>query len=536
MFSRMHTSSRSTPFRALAARSLAAFATLAALASAALASPAPRVAPAPRARPMPAALLAAQLDGAIAKGPAPAAGRCLEARYEGVLELEAHFRRPGEKQPYHSRQRFLADGKGTVRMDWTTWIEGDSAGAPESWLLSGAALLYRAAPGSKWRAVAADHREQALAQVTAGLPWEVARALRVVATGNAARVSGGGPGGTWTIADARDPGSGALNLRPVDGSVISYMTTRPHPRLGDVRDGVLYAYDEPGAIPTELRQIVHERDMQWAMTERRASFRIDYPDESLLAVPASYEPAAPGDSMRGEPKLVAIAPGLWSLDMEDLDTRSMIVEFGDKLAVLEAAVGSENGERIVDAARRQWPTKPIRYFLFSHYHPHYAGGVRAFVAEGATIVTTPGCEHFVKQAAERAFTLRPDRLERAKRRLSLQTFAKRFELADSTNRLVAVNIGPRSDHTDEFVVFWFPRQRVLFETEQGWVVVDGKTRASRRAERFLKTLDEEGLAADRIVQSWPMRGNPATLTRAELDSLVTVRGRTLPQATAGAKP
>jgi hypothetical protein len=85
------------------------------------------------------------------------------------------------------------------------------------------------------------------------------------------------------------------------------------------------------------------------------------------------------------------------------------------------------------------------------------------------------------------------------------------------------------------VVFWFPKQRMLFETEQGWVTVDGKTRASRRAERFLKALDDERLVADRIVQSWPMRGNPAVLTRVELDSLVTLRGRTLPQAAAGAK-
>lgn len=493
-------------------------------------------APAPRARPTPAAMLAAQLAASVSKGPIPAAGACIEAQYEGVLELEAHFRRPGEKQQYRSKQRFLADGRGAVRMDWTTWIEGDSAGAPESWFLSGGSLLYRSAPGSPWRAIGPEGREQAFAQVTAGLPWEVARGLRAIAVSSGARVTGGGPGGGWFLSDGKAPGTGALMLRPVDAAVISYITTRAHPRLGDVRDGVLYAYAEPGAVPTELRQIVHERDMQWAMTERRVSFRTDAPGESLLAAPATFDPPAPADSMRADVKIAPMGPGVWSVEMDDLDTRSVIVEFADKLAVLEAAVGSENGERIVDAAKRQWPAKPIRYFLFSHYHPHYAGGLRAFVAEGATIVTTPGNEHFVRQMADLAFTIRPDRLARARRPIALQTFAKRFEIADSTNRLVAVNIGPRSDHTNEFVVFWLPKQRMLFETEQGWVTVDGKTRASRRAERFLKAIDEEGLVADRLVQSWPMRGNPASLGRAELDSLVTLRGRTLPQTTAGMKP
>lgn len=475
----------------------------------------------------------------IAKAPAPVSGKCVEVVYEGALELEAHFRRPGDKQLYRSRQRFLSDGRGGVRLDWTTWLDGDSAGAPESWLLATSwvgpapTLFYRAAPESTWRGVRADRREQALAQVTAGMPWEVARQISALTA--QVGVTGGGPGGAWNLMQPKSAGSRVLTLRPVDSAVLSLMTTYPHPRLGDVRDGVLYLYDGPGLVPSEFRQIVHERDQQWAMTERRVSYRTDAPEESF-GLPTLFWSPEPADSISSNVNLVPLAPGLWAADVEGLDTRSMVVEFADKLAVLEAAIGSENGERIVDAAKRRWPTKPIRYFLFSHHHPHYAGGLRAFVAEGATVVTTPGNEHFVRQMSDLAFTLRPDRLARAKRALSMATFAKRFEIADSTNRLVAVNIGPRSDHTNEFVVYWFPRQRLLFETEQGWVTVDGKTRASRRAERFLKTLDDEGLAVDRIVQSWPMRGNPASLSRAELDSLVTLRGRTLPQATAGMKP
>ena len=511
---------------ALLRRRAALVALVAALATLIGAAPTPRGKAAP-ARRSPAALLAVQLDAALARSPAPEPGRCIEARYEGVLQLEAHFRRPGEKRPYRSRQRFLANGRGVVRLDWTTWVEGDSIGAPESWLLVGPTVLFRRDPGSPWREVGAHEKEQAIAQVTAGLPWEVARRIRtrLSIASSPARVTGGGASGTWYLAEGSTKEVGALVLRPVDASVVSYLVTWPHTRLGDVRDGVGYTYGEPGVVPTELRQIVHERDMQWAMTERRVSFRTDAPEESLLAAPAAFDPPETAESMLAEPRIDPLAPGVWSLDMEDLDTRSLVVEFADRLAVIEAAVGSDNGERIVDAARRRWPSKPVRHFLYSHYHPHYAGGVRAFIAEGATVVTTTGNEQFVRQAAERAFTLKPDRLARARRPLSLQTFASRFEIADSTNRLVAVNIGVRSDHTDEFVIFWLPRQRLLFQSEQGWVTVDGKVRASRRAERFVKTLDEEKIVADRLVQSWPMRGNRAEVARAELDSLIAARRR-----------
>jgi len=174
----------------------------------------------------------------------------------------------------------------------------------------------------------------------------------------------------------------------------------------------------------------------------------------------------------------------------------------------------------VDAVHRKWPDKPIRYALFSHYHPHYAGGLRALIADGDTVITTPGNEAFVRRVAEYPFRTWPDRLAKRPQPVHVETFSGRTELADTTNRLVAIDYGEHSQHTDEFVLFWFPRQRLMFETEQGWSDGNGKLRAGRRARGLLGWCDEQGLDVQRFVQSWPMRDNPASLTRAELDSLV----------------
>jgi glyoxylase-like metal-dependent hydrolase (beta-lactamase superfamily II) len=186
-------------------------------------------------------------------------------------------------------------------------------------------------------------------------------------------------------------------------------------------------------------------------------------------------------------------------------------------------LGSVNGERIADAARRRWPDKPIRYLLFSHHHPHYVGGIRAMVAEGATVITTPGNEELVRNLASRPFHTRPDRLAVHPLPLHVVTFVDRYELSDSTNRLVAINYGERSKHTDEFVVFWLPRQKVLFEASLGWVRVNGALRVSGGVKPLLAWLDEQKMDVDRVVQSWPMRDNEAVVTRARLDSLVQAR-------------
>ena len=203
----------------------------------------------------------------------------------------------------------------------------------------------------------------------------------------------------------------------------------------------------------------------------------------------------------------------------------MVVEFADHLAVIEMPDGSAHGERLVDVIKRQWPAKPIRYALFSHYHPHYAGGLRAFMAESAIIVTTPGNEAFVQQVARYPFRIAPDRLARAPLPPRLQIFRGRLELADSANRLVVIDIGERSTHTDEFAVFWFPAARLVFEAEQGWVNAGGSLRASRRAEGFLRALADEGVEAERFVQTWPMRGLPPEVSRTALDALIRLRGK-----------
>ncbi len=424
--------------------------------------------------------------------PSDAAAKPSQLRYEGTVWLEAHFRRPHETRPFHSEAIYSADGRGRARLDWTTWGDGDSARVPETYLVAGDSIFHRDAPGERWQLLAGERRRLGRIQAEAGIPSELGRLVRT--------------------------GGGEIMF---DGPQFVYTTQHAHPRLGDVIDSVAYTYEGKEKMPKDVLVVIHERDDQWRLVEHVVGLpRSDVPD-SLLQSPAAYDPAsAAEDSIVGEPKIVPLAPGLWAAEMEDIDSRSMIVEFADHLALIEFAVGSANGERLVDAARRRWPGKPIRYAFFSHHHPHYLGGIRALIAEGATVITTPGNEAFVRETSTYLFDSEPDRLARKPRPVKIRTFADRFELADSTNRLVAINYGERSEHTDEFVVFWFPRAKLLFEAELGWVRADGKLRASRRAAPLLAWLKEQKLDVDRIVQSWPMRGNEASQTRPELEALV----------------
>ena len=426
--------------------------------------------------------------------PAPDAGQCLEVQYEGTLDWEAHYRRPGETRHFHSRQVFTLDGRGNARLDWTTWAEGDTAGPPESFLIVEDKVFRRYEPGQTWLERVGEEAELVRFRVLAGLPW---------------MFLGEGP-------------RHGLKLKRRRNRLESVEDLRANPRLGDVRNTIRYEYNKD-TIPSGYQMVLHTQDSKRVLEVQQIG-TASSAAESLLAIPTDFEPAPPGaGELIGEPVLVSLAEGIWSLDMEDIDHRSLVVEFADYLVLIEAAVGSANGERMVGAVKRRWPEKPIRYFFFSHYHPHYTGGLRAFIAEGATIISTPGNEEFVRQVARYKFQIAPDRLARRPRPVRIQTFRQRFELTDSTNRLVAIDIGERSTHTDEFVIFYLPKQKLVFEAEQGWVTVDGTLRASRRAEGFLKVLDDEKVDVERLVQCWPMRGNKAEVSRLELEALVRER-------------
>ena len=431
----------------------------------------------------------------------PVPAKPARIRYEGTVWLEGHFRRPHETRPLHSMAIYVTDGKGRSRVDWTTWAEGDSARVPETYLAVRESVFHRDAPGGAWQLLAGESRRLGRLQAVAGIPSQLGRLARL---------------------QERTGGSDFM----FDGPRFTYTERRAHPRLGDVIDSVAYTYKGLEVLPREALVVVHERDSQWRLVEHVVGSPKQAFPESLLVSPASFEPPpVDADSLVGEPKIVPLAPGLWAAEMEDVDSRSMIVEFADHLAVIEFAVGSANGERLVDAARRQWPSKPIRYALFSHHHPHYVGGVRAMIAEGATVITTPGNEAYVREISAYPFESKPDRLARKPRPVTIRTFADRLELTDSTNQLVAINYGKRSQHTDEFVVFWFPGAKLLFEAELGWVRAGGKLRASKRAAPLLAWLTEQKLDVDRIVQSWPMSGNEASQTRAELETLVKAAKR-----------
>jgi glyoxylase-like metal-dependent hydrolase (beta-lactamase superfamily II) len=102
-------------------------------------------------------------------------------------------------------------------------------------------------------------------------------------------------------------------------------------------------------------------------------------------------------------KLVELAPGV--AQVVGGSHNSLVVELPDALAVVDAPVGEEQSRWTLEAARAKFPQKRVKYLVLTHHHMDHAGGLRTYVAKGATLVVGAGnAEHFRRVLAA------PDRL------------------------------------------------------------------------------------------------------------------------------
>ncbi|MDP6149621.1 MAG: MBL fold metallo-hydrolase [Gammaproteobacteria bacterium] len=118
----------------------------------------------------------------------------------------------------------------------------------------------------------------------------------------------------------------------------------------------------------------------------------------------------------GPPEIasVAIEPGVTLVYAVPLDSvYSLIVEQAAGLVLIEPGENDLKGEAILEWANENYPGKPITHVIVSHHHNDHAGGIRPYVAAGATIVAHEAAkEFFTAQCARPASKIVVDALDR----------------------------------------------------------------------------------------------------------------------------
>ena len=189
-------------------------------------------------------------------------------------------------------------------------------------------------------------------------------------------------------------------------------------------------------------------------------------NESVFALPAELQIVTPAAAIPAN-RLSAIGKDVYLLENADNSFYNvLVVAFDEFLLVAEAPENRPHtglSERVIATIKTKFPSKPIRYLTFSHHHMDHGCGVRAYIAEGTTILTTPGNKSFIETMAAAPFTLKPDALARAPRPPKVEIIAnKKHVIRDAHHVVELYDIGPYW-HANEEVMVYLPQEKLLFE-------------------------------------------------------------------------
>jgi glyoxylase-like metal-dependent hydrolase (beta-lactamase superfamily II) len=287
--------------------------------------------------------------------------------------------------------------------------------------------------------------------------------------------------------------TGFINRR---NEVTSVRTAVPNPVLGDMVVETTYSnYQKFGPFAVPMRMLQKQGghpalDLWLAQVKPNEVLDVTVP-EIARAMPAVSSPV----------EMSTVAEGVHLVTGGS--HHSVVVEMADHLVIIEAPLDEARSlaviERVTDAIRN----KPIKSVINTHHHFDHAGGLRAYAALGATIVTHQANRTYYQAAWAAPRTLIPDRLSESNRAAPFEAFNDRLALGDSTQP-VEIHRIENSPHADTLAMVYLPKHKLLIEADAFTPAASAPSVVSPAALNLLRNIQRLKLDVSGIV---PLHGS-----------------------------
>jgi glyoxylase-like metal-dependent hydrolase (beta-lactamase superfamily II) len=157
-----------------------------------------------------------------------------------------------------------------------------------------------------------------------------------------------------------------------------------------------------------------------------------------------------------------MADGVWFL--AGGTHHSVLVEFPNYAVMIESPLNDARAMGVMAEAKKLIPEKPIKYLINTHDHFDHAGGLRAWVPEGVTIITQEMNKPFYEQSWKAPRTLEPDRLAQNPKKATFITFKDKYVLSDGGRELDIYRI-PGDIHNAVMSMVYLPKEKILVEAD-----------------------------------------------------------------------
>jgi glyoxylase-like metal-dependent hydrolase (beta-lactamase superfamily II) len=146
---------------------------------------------------------------------------------------------------------------------------------------------------------------------------------------------------------------------------------------------------------------------------------------------------------------------------------AIVGDYRDYIVVVEGPQNDMRATQIIAEAKRLVPNKPIRYVINTHAHFDHSGGLRAFVAEGATIITHQINKPYYEKIFKDPHTLVPDKLSQMspQPKVKIETMTEKKVVTDGEHTIELFHV-QGSTHNEGMIIAYLPKQKVLLEADE----------------------------------------------------------------------
>ncbi len=135
----------------------------------------------------------------------------------------------------------------------------------------------------------------------------------------------------------------------------------------------------------------------------------------------------------GSLKLVELAPNVQHV--EGGSANNLIVAMKDYLVIFDAPYGELQSRWVIDAAKAKYPGKPIKYLVLTHHHMDHTGGMRTYVADGATVIVPSADKAYFEKDVKSPHTIVPDELQKHPRTAEIVEVQDQMTIKDDSTQI-----------------------------------------------------------------------------------------------------